>query len=118
MNANWMKPLLLLIVGVAASGCAPIYEARYDYRGGWRDVTVLQVAPARDITGNAWVDCRGVLGATDPRQFAYARYSFPQSGLHRAIVPIQEGLRLSPGDRIYINIRHCNQPIARVAESK
>ena len=100
------------------SACAPIYEARYDYRDGWRDVTVLNVARASEITGNAWVDCRGRFSGTDERQFAYVRYSFPQSGLHRAIVPIQEGLQLSPGDRVYINIRHCNQPIARVADSR
>jgi|SRR5882672_6598000 len=114
--SRFMKWLALLALGFAFSGCALVYEGRYDYDAGWRRATVLSVGLARQIERSAAFDCRGSFGVTDETSFAFVRYNHMPYTLQRAIVPVPQDWQLSVGDGVYINIRDCNEPMVHVTD--
>lgn len=109
---QWLAPSGLVF---AFSGCALVYEGRYDYDAGWRRATVLSVGFAGEIRQRAVPDCRGAVRDADKTKYAFVRYNHMPYTLHRAIVPVPEGWQLSVGEGVYINIRDCNEPMVQVA---
>jgi len=79
---------------------------------------VLGIGQAGEISGRASVDCRGLADNRDEGTFAFVRYNHMPWTLHRAIVPVPEGLQPGVGDRVYVNIRNCKESIARVTEPR
>lgn len=109
-------PVAALLTTLLMSACALVYGGRYDYDAGWRVATVLEVALPQQIRGRARPDCRELLTTRDGVLFAFVRYNHEPYKLHRAIVPIPSEISLSVGERIYLNITDCREPLVRVGQ--
>lgn len=108
-----MKWLALVALPLVLAACALVYEGRYDYDAGWRKATVLAQGGASDINQKAAIDCRDPSPTADMRQFVYVRYNHVPYYFHRGIVAVPEGWQLSIGERLYVNILDCKEPIVR-----
>lgn len=99
-----MKTVSTLLAVTVISGCAVLYEGKYDYDEGWRVATVLKVVAGPTEMLHVSLDCRK--GSAIPSSYLYVRYLRSFAPRH-AIVPIVESGDWHNGQQLYLNIRDC-----------
>lgn len=107
----------VVVVGAFSglAGCASgvVYEGKYAQDEGWREGTVVEIAPARNINRPAFYDCRpGSLDRGDDTP--YAAVAFLRNGRHYAqIMRLPADARLKVGDLVYVNFKNCDAPLPK-----
>ncbi|HSW82659.1 MAG TPA: hypothetical protein VLH12_04250 [Usitatibacter sp.] len=110
-----MNRSVLVVSAILLAGCveAPVYEGRFAYDDGWSIGKVAEVGTARGGFGRSSKDCRlsAIAQGKGERTFAHVDY---QRGKHyRSIIAtVPEGLRVAPGDEVYVNFQDCDAEIA------
>ncbi|MBK8072138.1 MAG: hypothetical protein IPK34_09050 [Ramlibacter sp.] len=101
-----------LIAALSATGCALVYEGKYDWHDGWREAQVLQIGSAADIERPRFSDCRGQMTSQQlaMSQFAVLSYTHMARKRHR-VVPLQAGQSGAVGDQVYMQITSCDGPL-------
>jgi len=109
-------PRVVCVLCVSALvGCveAPVYEGRFAYDDGWSIGKVTEVGTARGGFGRSSKDCRlsAIAQGKGNRTFAHVAY---QRGKHyRSIIAtVPEGLRVAPGEEVYVNFQDCDAEVA------
>ncbi len=103
-----------LIAALATTGCALVYEGKYDWYDGWREAQVLQIGRAAEIEKPQFSDCREQM---TPQQLATGRFAV-LSYMHMTrkrhrVVPLQAGqsVAVAVGDQVYMQITSCDGPL-------
>ena len=106
-----------IVVAIAAfasllSGCATLYEGKYDYRDGWRKARVVQVAPASQIQRPDFFRCiRNATPEQRERQlFAVVSFRGYEKSVKRA-VQVAPSVHIEVGETVYVNPASCNGPV-------
>lgn len=112
----------LLVLGVALSlmgGCANESRLAAREQAGWRQGWVYRIVEGKDLAKNQSLDC---ISALDPDRIVAHRFAMVwyavSIGARRHLlrtVEIPDSLELGVWDTVQINIRDCEQPIARIA---
>jgi hypothetical protein len=94
------------------SGCATLYEGKYDYRDGWWKARVVQVAPASQIQRPDFFRCiRNATPEQRERQlFAVVSFRGYEKNVKRA-VQVAPSVHLEVGETVYVNLASCNGPV-------
>lgn len=95
----------LLAIALSLSACATVYEGRFRFSEGWREVKVESVGPASELARKALKDCRDPSRYGAEQRFARVTYRFSTRVRRSAIVPVPGGVRA--GDVAYANARTC-----------
>lgn len=120
----WMT-LALAVLG----GCATVYDGKYNYEQGWRIGEVWKIGTGTARFPIAGVDCRATASQADlaGSRYAYIQFVFdPMGGKYfyhgpkqrHAIVAIPEGINLQESERVYVNVRDCDQAIVRLSHTR
>ncbi len=101
-----------LIAALSATGCALVYEGKYDWYDGWREAQVVQIGSATEIEMPQFSDCRKQM---TPQQLATSRFAV-LSYMHMTrkrhrVVPLQLGRAVAVGDQVYMQITSCDGPL-------
>ncbi len=101
-----------LIAALSATGCAMVYEEKYDWYDGWREAQVLQIGSAAEIEKPQFSDCREKMTPQQLAisQFAVLSYVRMTRKRHR-VVPLQAGQSVAVGDQVYMQITSCDGPL-------
>ncbi|MGE3345905.1 MAG: hypothetical protein AB7I35_00570 [Ramlibacter sp.] len=101
-----------LIAALSATGCALVYEGKYDWYDGWREAHVLQIGSAAEIEKPQFSDCREQMTPQQlaTGQFAVLSYMRMTRKRHR-VVPLQAGRSIAVGDQVYMQITSCDGPL-------
>lgn len=112
-----LLPLAILLA--ALSGCASLaYDAPPTPLGleqGWRTGRVLQVGPAAELGGRRSSDCRYRGEQTDHVYAVVAVVNFAR--LRHRVVPLAFEDDVHTGDRVYVNLRRCDQALVAVKDA-
>ena len=105
-----LVPALIVLL----SGCASIYEGKYDWSEGWRSAQVERLGDARSMVDERDMLCtKDILSAFGPdQQFAVVTYRSQRTTWKR-VRPVSPESAVSIGDRVYVNSERCDQPIVR-----
>lgn len=103
-----MKTSILVLLSATFSGCATIYDGKYDYDEGWRIAEILYVGSSTADFPEASLDCRNITSQQSGAvaYYGYVRYLRNFAPRH-AIVPIPESFRWTGRKRLYLNIATC-----------
>lgn len=104
--------LVLMAMGVL-TGCATsiVHEGKYAQSDGWREGTVVEIGPAKDLQRPAFYDCRDQVSEKE-NDVSYVTIAFLRNGhpyARTAKLPTESKLRV--GDKVYVNIKDCTAPI-------
>jgi hypothetical protein len=106
---------MALTVGLAviSSGCSSLAQDMYAHGTGWREASLVQIAPAGQIERRALTDCRttATAGSADNRRYAVVEY---RSGgrLHVHVLEMDESSQIRVGDTIHTNVLACGASFA------
>ena len=93
------------------TGCATVYEGRYDFRDGWRTAEVVEVGTAGSLARKPTGDClQGASAWPADLRFAVVRYSGPRRPAFR-VVPVPGDREVKAGDLVYLKVTGCNAPL-------
>ena len=114
MKREWISAVGL--TAVFLSGCATVYEGKYDFNDGWREAEVMEFARASEIKKPQFSDCRE---SAMPKQLStgqFAVLSYKRMGRKRVhVAPLMPSEAVRPGDLVYVNVTRCDTPlVARV----
>jgi hypothetical protein len=110
-----MTRFALAAAAMLLAGCVegPVYEGQFAYDDGWSIGKVTQVGPAHGGFERSSKDCRlsAMAQGKGDRTFAHVAY---QRGKHyRSIIAtVPAGLRVAPGDDVYVNFQDCDAEVA------
>lgn len=104
------------LLAIAVTGCASVYEGKYDWKEGWREGTVVQIGTASELGKPQFSDCREKLPAQQVAsgQFASVSYSH-MTRKRRRVTPLQAGESFRPGEEVYVNVSSCTAPLVHQA---
>ena len=94
------------------SGCATVYEGKYDFSEGWREAKVIQIARGSEIAKPQFSDCRVKASpqhiATDKFiVLSYRHLNRPR----KRVVPFAPSDGARVGDFVYMNVTDCERPL-------
>ncbi|WP_157201884.1 hypothetical protein [Massilia sp. Root335] len=125
MQTKLMSLLMLVLLG----GCSTAYDTSHPYEGNWRIGQVEEVGSATAAFPITGFDCRrdaaGVPNSGNVR-YAYVRFEFSGGTKYmnsipkqrHVIVTIPDDLNAQEGEWVYVNIRDCSQPMARLKPAR
>ena len=110
-----MKYIWVSVLGVpifALSGCATVYEGKYDFSDGWREAKVIQIGRAGEIAMPQFSDCRvsaspQYLAADKFIVVSYKHLSRPR----KRVVPFGPSDHVRVGDLAYVKVTDCDSPL-------
>ena len=109
----------VVALAILATGCTTLYEGKYDFREGWREGVVLEVALGDRLTRGATKDCRKNMPAEISRKTVFARVSYMLSRTRLAVIlPVPPQARFSPGDTVDLNVRACEGLVPRASPGR
>ena len=101
-----------LIAALSATGCALVYEGKYDWYDGWREAQVVQIGSAAEIKKPQFSDCREQM---TPQQIANSQFAVlsyvRMTREQRRVVPLQTGRSVAVGDLVFMQITNCDGPL-------
>jgi hypothetical protein len=102
----------LLALAALLTGCAVVYEGKYDADEGWRLGRIEKIGPASDFGAPRSLDCRQQ-GAVDA-QLRYAEVDF-RVGRHTRtrIVALPAGSTYLVDDLVYVNVTSCERALVK-----
>ena len=116
LEREGMLRLGSVVLSVALAGCASIgYDVGPAFEQGWRTGRVLQVGPAAELGARRSSDCRYRGEQTDQVYAVVAVVNFAR--LRHRVVPIASENDVHTGDRVYINLRRCDQALVAVKDA-
>ncbi len=99
---------LAAVAVLALQACATVYEGRYAWADGWRDVRVEEIQLGSEISDPQFWNC---VRAAIPAQRATDRFalvSYLQTGKRkRSMIPLAETYRPSVGQQMFANLSTC-----------
>lgn len=96
------------LLALALTGCASVYEGKYDWKDGWRQGKVMQIGSAFEIGKPQFSDCRRKASAEQLASDKFASVSYLHMGrARRKVIPVQQGDSFRPGDEVYVNVASC-----------
>lgn len=99
---------LSLAVLAGLPGCATIYEGKYAWSQGWRDIRVEQILRGSEIDDPGFWNCLRSKSADEIATGSFALVVYLQSGRRkRSMVPLGSANNSRVGDRLYANLSTC-----------
>ena len=96
------------------TGCTTLYEGKYDFREGWREARVSQIAAASQIQRPDFLECirKATPQQRDGKPFVVLSYKRFGRTAKRA-VPQPSTSQVRIGDSVYVNLSSCEGPIVQ-----
>lgn len=112
MKTSTAAFIFTAVAGLA--GCATnfAYEGKYARADGWREGTVLQIAPAGAIPRGSFRDCRTGADAASETPFVVVSF-YRNSRYYTRITKLPVDAQLEVGDKVYVNIDDCTASLPR-----
>ena len=108
------RNIATLGVALLLTGCTTLYDGKYDFREGWREARVNQIAAASQIQRPDFFKC--IRNATPQQRgsqsFAVLSYRrFGKTVL--TAMPLSSASKLQVRDSVYVNLSSCDAPIVQ-----
>ena len=101
-----------MVAALAATGCAFVYEGKYDWQQGWREAQVVKTGNATALGERQFSDCRYEAETEQAASAQFVMLAYRQMGHTRhRVVPLHEGEAYRSGDLVYMNIQSCDTPL-------
>jgi hypothetical protein len=106
-EASYRMATLIALGGLA--GCALVYEGKYDWDEGWRIGRVIASGAGTTVPPTSADDCRKAASPADVARTEYAEVAYQSEGrwLRHRIVPVPQGVALTRGQTVYVNVNSC-----------
>lgn len=102
------------LIALSATGCASVYEGKYDWKEGWREGKVMEIGSASELGKPQFSDCRDKVSAQQLTSGKFASVSYSHmTRKRRRVAPLQPGDAFRPGDDVYVNVASCAAPLVR-----
>ena len=97
---------------IVLAGCATQPEGPYPYSEGWRRGTVEELVGGASFRHPTWWKCLKDVPAEERERSTYAWVVTHQMLRHpRYLVPVPRAMDLQPGQRVYLNVRLCENAV-------
>jgi hypothetical protein len=113
MRSRTLKAAIAFLGLSALTGCATVYEGKYNFRDGWREAKVVSLVPGAGIDNPRFWECTRKLTKDQREATAFVLLSY--RGMRRQtrrMVPAPAGVPLAVGERVYLKADACEQAIA------
>jgi hypothetical protein len=91
------------------TGCALVYQGKYDWDEGWREGYVVKVETGAVPIVRGGCVHRPPLQTLPPPRYAQVKYQNEGRVIRNQNVPIPENANVQQGDRVYFNINDCSE---------
>ena len=105
--------LLLASVVLFLAGCAGLVQERKEFRTGWRDATVKQLASG-DQLAEPWrqSECVGQLSPAELTQTRVAVLTYRGVRIPKTrVIRVEPAAPWHPGDLVRVNVLDCQAPV-------
>lgn len=92
------------------TGCAALYEGKYDWDEGWRVGWVRQLGTGATLAGKVAEECRREPLPAGVAQAPYVEVAYRSEGRwpRYRVVPVPNGMTIKEGQKVYVNLRSCD----------
>ena len=107
-----LRLLALCASAAFLTGCATVYEGKYEWSEGWRAAEVVEVTTVAEMERPRFYECvrKATPGQAASGKFVLVKYRQMSRSQRRAI-PLQPGQSFAPGDPVYVKVGDCATPL-------
>lgn len=106
--------MVTALVVLSATGCANVYEGKYNFSDGWREAKVVAVVQGAKIERPSFWECTRKLEAAQRAATDFVLLSY--RGVNRQqryMVSAPANLPVTPDERVYLKVGSCEGAIAK-----
>ena len=109
--------IALLVALSCLTGCAVVYEGKYDWDQGWRVGRIIRLGQGGSGIEMLRDDCRNDTLPADVARTVYAEVAYQNEGrwLRHRVVPVPENVHIREGDKVYMNLGTCIDALVKAS---
>ena len=118
MRRRTTSDALAALVALASfAGCTTVYEGKYDWDEGWRVGRVVNLGVGTALAPTPPDDCRQEATPAEVARTLYAEVAYRSEGrwLRHRVAPVPQGMTLTDGQRVYVNLHSCGDGLVKAS---